>query len=143
MIGELRQPFDIIEEFDPGRIRILKKAAEIYENGSSAREVSHKLRLAKSTVIDGLKRLGVQRQQHVPRAPYGYVCVEGKLVEHPLEKARIQIMLDFAHKGLKAWRIAEELRRLKIPSRKGGRWCHKTIQRIMRAKSPSTDSIPF
>lgn len=96
--------------------------------------------MPKTSVRQGLQRLGVQLRtaqetKGHARPLYGFVYVAGKLVEHPVEQKRIKIILGLSKKGLKSWRIKEELAKLGIAPRSGSSWCHKTIKRIIERSS--------
>ena len=125
-----------ISSFWPPRIN--QKASELYKDGHSLSEVAVRLDLPKSTVRKVIQRSGAELRPHARRrgraigsAPYGYVWIEGELIEDQREQRVIQIILEHWWAGKKFSDIAEVLNRQKIRPRLAEKWDGGTIRKIV------------
>jgi hypothetical protein len=118
---------------------LIKKAAEIYGEGHSLAEVSHRLDVPKSSVRKTLRDAGVNLRPHpkgrrgkcVGSTPYGYVRLLEELFEDQKEQRIIQVILHHWKSGKKFSHIAEILDRQKLRPRVAEKWDGGTIRKII------------
>jgi site-specific DNA recombinase len=85
-----------------------------------------------------------KRSERCGQIPYGYDLVEGtdgattrsgrasRLVRNETEQSVILKMLKWRARGWSARRIAEELTRRGVPSKRGGDWFHTAVGKVLR-----------
>ncbi|MFS8544027.1 MAG: recombinase family protein [Limnochordales bacterium] len=71
------------------------------------------------------------REAYAP-TPYGFDRDGEALVENPAEQRVLMMVRTWRAQGWSLRRIAEELNRRRIPSKKGGRWHASTVRYILR-----------
>lgn len=140
------QVHDIIKLTTPLRQGIIEKVTELSASGRSQREIALELKTSKSWVQGALtkKQKDLERQTKVPNpptkrafgrrpgsAPFGFVYLEGRLVEDPREVNAIQKIVALWNTGRGPKAIAAELNRLKILTRKGRKWDHSVVSEII------------
>lgn len=79
---------------------------------------------------DQMQRLQRAGKAMSKRPPYGKKIVDGWLIEEPMETEILRMMLSMRRAGMGAKRIAKNFNGNGIDCR-GGRWGHKTIDRII------------
>jgi DNA invertase Pin-like site-specific DNA recombinase len=119
-----------------------EKCAQLYNSGMSLEAVAKEMRIAKSSVRRKLQWLGISlrpgTQSHEGRlakkqrslaghAPYGYLFIRGRLVEHPQEIEIVHRILDLRKSGASFVSIAKTLNADGVRNRKGGPWWHPLI----------------
>ncbi|RLC89158.1 MAG: recombinase family protein [Chloroflexi bacterium] len=70
--------------------------------------------------------------ERVGTIPYGYSLADDgkKLIENPAEQKGLRLMRRLRAKGLSYGKIAKELEKRKVKTKKGGDWQHKTIYNL-------------
>jgi hypothetical protein len=120
---------------------------DLYETqGLSASQIAAKFKAPKQSILDALRRSGVQMRRgsgHSTRVenyrafnpPFGFKALAGKLKMHPKEKEICRMIVYFRRdKQLSCLEIARELNRLALPTRKGGKsqWHAPTVRSIYK-----------
>lgn len=73
-----------------------------------------------------------QRQGiHVGSAPFGAQIQDGRLIEDEQELRAVTLAMRFRQKMMSYQKIAIELARLEIPTKRGGQWRPQTIRQII------------
>lgn len=139
----LLQPIDFIELTQPSKQGLSKIICEMAEGGCSQREIARELNLSKTFVQSALaKDLKTKRRQRRVNAlkkegtfcfrshasPYGFDCVNHRLVESPKELQNVKKIISLWNKGHGYRAIAQKLEQLNIKTRKGKRWDHSRIK---------------
>jgi site-specific DNA recombinase len=74
-------------------------------------------------------------------APYGYVFLHHRVVEHPKEQFVVQKIMALWKTGHGSFSIAKKLNTLGIKSRKNSKWHHKTITKIIKRTGAPTPQL--
>ena len=145
-IGASSLPVDYIEIFDLTTQGIFEKAADLYRSGASLREVANDLGFSKTKIRQTLKNGGVELAptnggskfnslrstcRHVGNVPFGYIRLEGRLVEDPREQYVVQKILNLAASGLNPSVIAKKLNELKVRPRRSNLWDHSSVRSVL------------
>ncbi|MFV9634846.1 recombinase family protein [Mycobacterium neumannii] len=70
--------------------------------------------------------------------PYGYRSAKGKLVPVPAEQRALALMCQLAAQGETLTDIAARLNDDGVPTRRGGKWRHGTVARILKRHNERT-----
>ena len=145
-ISALRQVIDYIEIFDLSYQGIFDKASVLYASGSSLRAIADELAISKTTIRQTLIRGGIVLQpsngrpivksislkrRHIGHAPYGFVSINGQLIEDPKEQSIIQKILKLRSAEMSLSDIARKLNELRIKPRSSKAWDHSTVRSIL------------
>lgn len=143
----IRQPHDIIDVFYLGHQGIYRKAAPLYEAGWLLREIAKRIGVSAHRVRRSLKRFGVvlrpsnrklrkdlppSERPHLGVAPFGFVCLHGKLVEDPREQEVVRLIVELRQGGKNLSAIASYLNEHKVKPRIAKKWDHSTIRSILQ-----------
>jgi transposase-like protein len=121
------------------RVSSRAQIAEYYQAGLSMREITKRIGVAKTTVLETLVQDGITRRPKQPckssegsgTISFGYAYPEGKLVINPPEyKAGLE-MYRLWRSGQSFRAIARHLNDRKLTTRAGKKWTHEIIKRIV------------
>ncbi len=111
-----------------------------------------------SMTISGNLRWGIHKRMKMgsyvtPKAPYGYLLVNGELIINKVEATAVRRIYDLYLQGEGMCAIAETLNRERVRKRNGRLWCRKAIRYILTnekyigdalfQKKYTTETLPF
>ncbi len=74
-------------------------------------------------------------------SPYGYDAINGKLVINKEQSKIIRYIFDSTLSGISTYKIASELNRRKVPTKRGGRWSSTSIKEICNNEKYTGDAL--
>ncbi len=141
---------DKIDVFQFNNSGISRKAVDLYQSGLSLQAVAWQVRRSKTFVRKTLLKHRVDLRAHshdqlasgvkakamaIKNAPYGFVLVNGALLEDPREIAVVQLIIMWWQQGLSHGAIARKLNAQKIKPRKAALWSQPTVGCIIKRQS--------
>ncbi len=124
----------------PGRLLLRSRSylRALYEREQlSAREIARRLGVSHSTVLAALGFAGLNGHDgngnghRKGQIPFGFVCVENRLVKSDEEQNVIRLVRQLRRNGLSFRKIADELNLRLIPTKNHGVWQANTLKKIL------------
>jgi hypothetical protein len=101
----------------------------------SAREISRLADASHSGVLEALNRFGISengnRRTHPGQLPFGFNCLNYKLVKNSAEQTAIRMMRQYRAGGLSLREIAGSLNQRLVPTKNNGIWQANTVRGIL------------
>lgn len=133
---------------------IFREIAPLYEKGLTLRQIAAQTGLPKTTIRDALaeggivlrpsgslpaKRRPTDKPTQIGVPPYGFSWFRGRLVADPKEIENVHLILRLRKSGRSFTGIAEHLNQLRIRPRRGSRWDHSAIRKIVNRHKDSSN----
>lgn len=112
----------------------------------SARQIGIRLGVSHSTVLAALAsnglidRNGNGNGHRKGQIPFGFVCVDNRLVRSEEEQQVIRLVRQFRRNGLSLRKIADELNQRRVPTKNHGVWQANTVKKILDRVEQTTSS---
>ena len=101
----------------------------------SIREIARLADASHSGVLEALNRFGIpengNRRTHSGQLPFGFNCLNYKLVKNSAEQTAIRMMRQYRAGGLSLREIAGNLNEKLIPTKNNGIWQANTVREIL------------
>ena len=95
--------------------------------------------LRPSTRGPNAKGIAPRGSNGVGTAPYGFMFHQSKLIVNPKELSTVRKIILLWTKGFNSSDIARQINELKIETRKGSKWDHSLIRRIIKRHKDSDE----
>jgi hypothetical protein len=101
----------------------------------SIREIARLADASHSGVLEALNRFGISengnRRTHPGQLPFGFNCLDYKLVKNSAEQTAIRMMPQYRAGGLSRREIAGSLNQRLVPTKNNGIWQANTVRGIL------------
>jgi predicted transcriptional regulator len=101
------------------------------------REIARRLNTSHSAVIQALNRAGITKtlpsspDRRKGQIPFGFDCIDFKLVKNMSEQEAIRIIRQMKITGLSLRACAREMNKRLIPAKNNGIWQANTVKKIL------------
>ncbi len=121
------------------------------KEGLSSPDIAHSLNVSKTFVLDQLRKFNIPRRTSKKEqlkvkmptvsVPYGKKLIDGQLIDFIKEQKIISKIKELHSKEKNVTTIANHLNVLSLPTKKGGKWYHPTIKRILEREGLITNEL--